>query len=118
MQESRARELLGQEVERVGRLAGATRANGLDGESESESLSELSDYDQHPADVGTETFEREKDLSILASLEHELVELEAALRRIDDGTYGCCEACQEPIADDRLEAQPAARFCTEHQPRR
>ena len=77
--------------------------------SEGEELSELSDYDQHPADTGTETFEREKDLSILDSLESELAELEAALQRVDDGTYGVDELTGEPIAPERLEAVPTAR---------
>jgi RNA polymerase-binding transcription factor DksA len=77
--------------------------------SESEELSELSNYDQHPADTGSETFEREKDLSILDSLEAELDELEAALQRVDDGTYGIDEVTGEPIAPERLEAVPTAR---------
>ena len=86
--------------------------------SESDELSELSDYDQHPADTGTETFEREKDLSILESLESELEELEAALQRIDDGTYGVDEITGEPIAAERLEAVPTARTNVETERRR
>lgn len=117
MNEARARELLGSEVERIGNLIGDVKVEVGDG-SENESIGELSDNDQHPADVATETFEREKDLSILDSLERELRELEAALRRVDDDTYGICEACGEQIAEERLEAQPAARFCAEHAPRR
>src|SRR5207302_7064081 len=85
--------------------------DGLTRETEDESLSELSSLDQHPADVGTETFNRERDLSILESVEAELADVEHALRRLDDGTYGTCEACGKPIGDERLEAQPAARFC-------
>jgi len=79
------------------------------GTAESEQLSELSAYDQHPADTATETFEREKDLSILESLESELAELEAALQRIDDGTYGIDERTGQPIDPERLEALPTAR---------
>ncbi|MBI2167961.1 MAG: TraR/DksA C4-type zinc finger protein [Actinobacteria bacterium] len=55
---------------------------------------------------------------MLESLERELRDLSAALERIDAGTYGVCEGCEQPIAEERLEAQPAARFCTEHAPRR
>jgi RNA polymerase-binding transcription factor DksA len=80
----------------------------LDGESESEE-SELADYDQHPADSGTDTFEREKDLSILDGLESELAEIEAAIGRIDEGTYGIDELTGEPIDPARLEAVPEAR---------
>lgn len=115
MDERRARELLGQEVERVDKLLDEVR-DGLGDRSEKESLSELSDHDQHQADTGTETFEREKDLSVLDSLERELGELETALRRVDEGTYGRCEACGREIDPRRLEVKPAARFCTEHEP--
>lgn len=89
--------------------------DGLNDESERENLSELSGADQHQADVGTETFEREKDLSILEQVEAELTDVARALERINDGTYGTCEACGKPIGDERLEAVPAARFCLEDQ---
>jgi RNA polymerase-binding transcription factor DksA len=77
--------------------------------------SELSSVDQHQADIGTETFNRERDLSILESLEAELSDVEHAMRRLDEGTYGTCEACGRPIGDARLEAMPATRFCVEDQ---
>ena len=76
---------------------------------ENDELSELSDYDQHPADTASETFEREKDVSILEQLEDELAELQAALERIDAGTYGIDEVTGEPIAPERLAAFPTAR---------
>jgi RNA polymerase-binding transcription factor DksA len=81
----------------------------LGDEGENDQLSELSDYDQHPADTASETFEREKDASILERLEEELAELQAALERIDAGTYGVDELTGEPIAPERLEAVPTAR---------
>lgn len=80
-------------------------------ESETANLGELSSLDQHQADLGTETFEREKDISILEQVEAELADVERALRRLDEGSYGTCEACGRPIPDDRLEAMPAARLC-------
>src|SRR5947209_19253338 len=89
--------------------------DNLDTESEQDNLAELSAYDQHQADVGTETFEREKDLSILERVEAELNDVEHALRRLDEGTYGMCEACGKPIGEERLEAMPAARFCLNDQ---
>ena len=88
---------------------------GVRGEDQGESTQELSSYDQHQADVATETFDREKDLSILDSIEGELADIEHALQRLDDGTYGTCEACGKPISDDRLEALPATRFCVDDQ---
>ena len=93
------------------------RVEGLDrgaagpssGTAENDDLSELSDYDQHPADTATETFEREKDLSILEQLENELAELQAALERVDAGTYGVDEETGDPIDPARLDAFPTAR---------
>ena len=79
------------------------------GQGESDDSSELADYDQHPADAASDTAEREKDLGILDQLEHELVELQAALERIDNGTYGIDENTGEPIDPARLDALPAAR---------
>jgi RNA polymerase-binding transcription factor len=89
----------------------------LTDESEEESVGELSSVDQHQADVGTETFEREKDLTILEHVEAELADVEHALARLADGTYGTCEACGSPIGDERLDAMPAARFCLADQAR-
>ena len=54
-------------------------------------------------------------LRVLEQVEAELGEVEGALRRLDDGSYGRCQACGRPIADERLEAMPVARFCAEHQ---
>ena len=87
----------------------------LDAESESEAAGELASLDQHPADLGTETFDRERDLSLLEQVVAELDDIEHALRRLDDGTYGTCEACGQPIDAARLEAIPAARFCVKDQ---
>ena len=70
---------------------------------------------QHQADIGTETLNREVDLSVLGSVEAELSDVEHALKRIDAGTYGVCEACGKPIGEGRLEALPAARFCLDDQ---
>ena len=110
-----ARRRLDEERTRLEGVRGAFAVEHLDDEDESESISELSALDQHQADIGTETFEREKDLSILEQIEAELADVEHALRRLDDGTYGTCEFDGKPIPEERLEAVPAARFCLEHQ---
>ncbi|MDP9342800.1 MAG: TraR/DksA family transcriptional regulator [Actinomycetota bacterium] len=85
--------------------------------SQAESVGDPSGADQHMADAGTETFEREKDYSILSGVEAELADVERALRRLSEGTYGTCEACGRPIGMARLEARPATRFCIEDQSR-
>lgn len=110
-----ARQRLADERARLGDVKSTFDDRGLTEQSETESVSELSSYDQHQADMGTETFEREKDLSILEQVEAELADVEHALRRLDDGTYGTCEVCGTAIPDERLEAMPAARLCLAHQ---
>jgi RNA polymerase-binding transcription factor DksA len=111
----RARDRLQAEQQRVEGLIQSVRGELGDG-GENDQLSELADYDQHPADTGSETFEREKELSILEQLEAELAEIQAALRRLDDGTYGVDEVTGEPIPPERLDAVPTARtnVDTEH----
>src|SRR5260221_11628312 len=82
-----------------------------------EAVQELATYDQHLADQGTETFERERDLSVLQRVEAQLREVDDALARLDAGTYGRCEICGKEIGEARLEAMPAARYCLEDQAR-
>ena len=79
--------------------------------------SELSKVDQHQAELGTETFERERDLTTLAILTDELADIELALRKLDDGSYGICEECGKPIGEERLTAKPWARLCIVDQAR-
>jgi RNA polymerase-binding transcription factor DksA len=113
MDVGRARESLDEERVRLEDVRGTL--DDLRKESEEESLGELTSNDQHQADIGTETFDRERDISILEQVEAELADVSHALRRIDEGTYGTCEACGKPIGDERLEALPAARFCVNDQ---
>ena len=110
-----ARQRLAEERERLDGVRSTFDAEHLSEQSESESLGEISSYDQHQADMGTETFEREKDLSILEQVEAELADVEHALRRLDEGTYGTCEVCGRVIPEERLEVMPATRLCLEHQ---
>ena len=106
MDNDHARDRIAEEQARVQGLVDGLRDElaPIDGTADAQD-----DHDQSPADGGSDTFEREKDLSILEELEAELAELEAALRRIDDGTYGIDEVTGAPIAPERLDAVPAAR---------
>ena len=103
-----ARRRLQSDQERVQGLIENLREEGLDQE-EAGQVGDLSHLPQHQADQGSEVFEREKDMAILEQLERELAEIEAALQRLDEGTYGVDEVTGEPIAPDRLEAYPIAR---------
>jgi RNA polymerase-binding transcription factor DksA len=106
MDPDEARRRLLTEQERVTGLVRELRAElGASGGDSSE----LSDYDQHPADTASETFERERDLGLLGDLETELADIQDALDRIDNGTYGIDEVTGKPIDPARLEAVPTAR---------
>lgn len=76
---------------------------------------DLSSYGQHMADAGTDTFDRDFALSLVSSEQEALSEVEAALRRIKDGTYGVCEVTGKPIAKERLLAVPFTRYSAEAQ---
>jgi DnaK suppressor protein len=115
MDPEHARQLIVSERERLETLVRDRETEtGIGSDSETDSVSELSSLDQHPGDIGTETFEREKDFSILEQLEAEIGDLDAALRKIDEGTYGTCEVCGKEIEPERLEAIPGTRTCVEH----
>ena len=114
MDPERARELIANERERLTGLVREREAEGIGTQSERDNTSELSGQDQHQGDAGTETFEREKDFSLLEQLEAEIGDLDTALRKIDDGTYGTCEICGREIAAERLEARPGTRTCIDH----
>ena len=69
----------------------------------------------HIADAGSEMFERSRDLSIVHDLDAQLADVEHAKARLENGSYGTCEACGKPIGWERLAARPATRFCIEDQ---
>jgi len=67
--------------------------------------------DEHDPEGATIAFERAQLAAVLRQATADLDELDAAVRRVDEGTYGACERCRRPIAPARLEARPAARRC-------
>jgi RNA polymerase-binding protein DksA len=71
--------------------------------------------DNHMGDTATVTFDRELDYTLEENSEHLLAAIDAALKRIDDGTYGTCARCGKPIPGERLEAKPYASLCIDHQ---
>jgi DnaK suppressor protein len=113
MDTEQARERLNAERDRLIEVRDA--ASRLSTPASEATERELSSADQHPAEQATETLERELDLGVLQSVETELTDLQAALDRLDAGSYGICEICSKPIAEGRLEAMPAARYCVEDQ---
>lgn len=81
-----------------------------------DTLTELSLYDNHPADLGTELYEREKDIALNETAEDQLQEIVRALERMDKGTYGLCDVCGIEIPIERLEAVPSTAYCIDHVP--
>ena len=79
--------------------------------------SELADYDQHPGDQATETFEQTLDETTEYILEEEQKQVEEAQRRLADGQYGVCVDCGSEIPAARLEAIPEAVRCIDDQNR-
>lgn len=76
-----------------------------------ESTDELSMYDQHPADVASDLYEREKDAGLLELLEMELEKVNDALDKYQNGQYGICQNCGRPIEPARLERLVNTTVC-------
>jgi RNA polymerase-binding protein DksA len=72
-------------------------------------------FDNHLADTATETYDRELDYTLEENAVHVLSEIDAALQRIEHGTYGMCTNCGRRIPEERLEALPWATLCIDCQ---
>src|SRR5690625_5240253 len=77
-------------------------------------VGELSSYDNHTGFMGTDMYEREKDIALNEHAEKELEEINEALHAIDEGTYGICRVCSMDIPYERLKAVPTTDTCREH----
>lgn len=76
-----------------------------------ESAGNLSDVPIHPADLGTETFNEEIAVALVENEDRILLEIDDALARIENGTFGECENCHQEISKERLQVLPYARYC-------
>jgi RNA polymerase-binding protein DksA len=109
----RFRELLLAERERVTKAIGYLhKENPGNIEDETGEVIGTLDSDNY-GDTATVTYDRELDYSLEENSETVLREIDAALQRIEDGTYGVCEACGKQIEEERLEAIPWTRLCIE-----
>ncbi len=82
--------------------------------SRQEAAGDLSSMPLHMADIGSDTFEQEFALGLIESERRLLEEIDEALARIEQRTYGICEATQVMIPKARLDAKPWAKYCVEH----
>ena len=83
--------------------------------SRQESSGDLSNMPIHMADIGSDNYEQEFNLGLIESEDLVLREIEEALERIDEGTFGVCDVCQKAIKKSRLKAVPHAKLCIECQ---
>jgi len=94
------------------KLAGEIKAIAHEAsKSPREASGDLSAYTVHMADMAADTYERELSMNIVSSEQELLYQIDDALKRLDDGSYGICQQCNEPIAMSRLKAVPSASMC-------
>jgi RNA polymerase-binding protein DksA len=79
--------------------------------SQRDAAGDISGYTYHMADVATDTYDREFSLGLASNEREFLYELDDALKKIDEGTFGICEECKSLITKTRLKAVPHARLC-------
>jgi RNA polymerase-binding protein DksA len=79
--------------------------------SQNETSGNLSNVPLHMADVGTENYDQEFTLELIENEQETLEQVHQALGRIEAGTFGRCQECNEPIAKSRLQALPYTRHC-------
>jgi DnaK suppressor protein len=85
------------------------------GSLEDETEEMLGNSDNHLGDAAAGTLDREIDYTLEGHSEQVLAQIDAALERIDAGSFGTCASCGKPIAEERLEARPWASLCIECQ---
>ncbi|MBM3244855.1 MAG: hypothetical protein FJZ15_03585 [Candidatus Omnitrophica bacterium] len=83
--------------------------------SQKDASGDISGYSYHMADVATDTYDREFSLGLASNDRQFLYELDDAAKKIEEGTYGVCEGCSQPISKSRLKAVPYARLCVKCQ---
>jgi RNA polymerase-binding transcription factor DksA len=106
-----ARSRLLAERERLQATLAAARSMGDTGSVDG---TELSYAGQHPTDSASDAAERQTAMALASTVDVDQRRVEAALARLEKGSYGRCEVCGTPVEDERLEVTPTARTCIEH----
>ena len=83
--------------------------------SQKDAAGDISGYTYHMADVATDAYDREFSLGLASNEQKALYELNDALKRIEEGTFGICEECKSIMTKTRLKAVPYARLCVKCQ---
>lgn len=79
--------------------------------SQKDMSGDISGYGIHMADVATDSYERDFNLNLVSVERSIVLEIDAALKRIEDKTYGICNKCKKNISKNRLDARPHAEYC-------
>ncbi|SDC20546.1 RNA polymerase-binding transcription factor DksA [Terribacillus halophilus] len=108
------RQLLAMKEEAEEQIKGNDSYNSAK-EFPNDSIGEMSTIVNHPGDLGTEMHDRETAHTLKESARERLRDIEDALDRIEEGTYGRSEKSGKPIPEERLEAEPTARLLVEEQ---
>jgi RNA polymerase-binding protein DksA len=83
--------------------------------SQKDASGDISGYTYHMADVATDNYDREFSLGLASNERHVLYELDDALKRMEEGTFGVCQSCKTTISKTRLKAVPYAKLCVKCQ---
>lgn len=103
-------------LEERAKFAGEIRSIARDAsKSPRDASGDLSSYTVHMADMSADTYERELSADLASSEQKVLYQIDEALKRMDEGTYGVCGQCNKPIILSRLKAVPYAAQCIECQ---
>lgn len=106
------REILANQLKDIDHTIQMMKEN-KDAEQDKYSPTELSNYDNHPAELGTELFQVEHNQALKVHEEHLLKDIKDAIKRIDENKFGKCAFCGKDISAERLEVIPYARLCIE-----
>ncbi|ABN51858.1 MAG TPA: conjugal transfer protein TraR [Hungateiclostridium thermocellum] len=104
------RQLLVEEKKNIERTINLMEEHGISKQNV-ESADELSGYDNHPAELGTQLFQTELNNALKVHEERLLEDINEALTKMDKGSFGKCELCGKEIDEERLEALPYTRLC-------
>ncbi len=115
MDKKKVRSLLLEQRKRLQDDRGRSEGREVEKQQQRDSTADLSAFDNHPADQGSETFERQRALAIMDRIDARIQEVDEALARLEDGRFGKCEICGQDIPEERLVVRPETRFCVDHQ---
>lgn len=113
MEKKRLNHLKEKLLKKVHRIDSTLDQMGKNGEAamSEHNPKELSNYDNHPADLGSELYAAEMNMALKVHEQSIMDEVRHALNKMDKGTYGVCEKCHKDIEYERLEVRPYARYC-------